>query len=178
MEVLENQRFLQQFDAVHASPPCQRYSSASRVSGTWQAHPDLLPVVRNALVKYAPVWVTENVIGSPSSPTSALMCGVAFGLKVFRHRLFDCSHVLLSAGCPGHGSRRIGVDGFVSVYGHGCGGLRDRGKPCQNLQKKADWVAGMGIDWMTRSELSQAIPPAYTEFIGRQLITILDNIHG
>ena len=154
------------FDAVHASPPCQRYSVGSRNwNGNPDAHPDLVAPTRAALVACVLPWVMENVPGSPLV-NPVVLCGTSFGLKVFRHRLFEanfpltglpkCRHDGSTGSHRGYSTAASGANGYICVAGH-------------NFEPKAGALA-MGIDWMgSRKELAQAIPPAYTEFIGRQL---------
>lgn len=166
------------FDVTHASPPCQRYSQATFCRGAREGYPDMIPATRSILQDLALPWVIENVERSPLSPFSCLLCGLSFGLKVFRHRLFESSHLLFSPAHIRHGNRRIGKDGFVCVAGHGgqltgwaSSGTR-RTVPADH-RTKASWERAMGINWMTRDELAQAVPPAYTLWIGTQLIRCL-----
>jgi DNA (cytosine-5)-methyltransferase 1 len=152
------------FDAIHASPPCQPFSITRKLHSN--KHPDLISATRTCLMRTKLPYIIENVIGAPLlNPVK--LCGVSFGLKVFRHRIFESNAPLLapphqkhdgSTGSHrGYSSQRSGKNGFICVAGH-------------NFERKAGADA-MGIDWMaSRAELSQAIPPAYTEFIGRQLI--------
>ncbi len=163
-----------EFNALHASPPCQQYS---RVSGRSikargrHRYPDLVPTCRKVLDHAGIPWVMENVEGS-TLRFAVTLCGSAFGLDVRRHRLFESSILLLSLGCAHWrqtprfrtlDSRRRGrLACVVGVHGH----LNYSGEA--ELRQRA-----MGIDWMTTRELSQAIPPAYTEYIGRQLIAML-----
>ncbi len=166
---------LADFDAIHASPPCQRYSQATFCRGRRDQHPDLIEPTRAALKETGKPWVIENVEQSPLDGNSCVLCGLMFGLKVFRHRLFESSEFLLGLRHHPHGSRRIGKGGFVCVAGHGgqltgWAGRGTRTTVPADHRNKASWAKAMGIDWMTRDELAQAIPPAYTEFIGRQLI--------
>lgn len=150
------------FAAIHASPPCQRYSVTSWMHANRRGHPDLVPPVRDLLSRLSPIWVIENVVGAPLSSFSAQLCGLSFGLKVFRHRLFESSVLLFSPEHVSHKNYRIGMGGMASVVGHVAGG------------GGGAWSRAMGVDWkMTRAELTQAIPPAYTEFIGRQLLNAL-----
>lgn len=153
------------FDAVHASPPCQRYSRATP-HRTRANHPDLVPETRNALRSWGLPYVIENVEFAPM-PSAAKVCGSYFGLPIQRHRLFETSFACMGASCNHYSLPkdipifRHGVwymSRFVNVYGTGGGKARDK------------WAEAMGIDWMTPAELGQAIPPAYTEFIGSQLI--------
>lgn len=158
-----------EFDAIHASPPCQAYSTITKSTGSHliHRHPRLVPAVQQALDKLGRPFVIENVPGAPLREPITL-CGEMFGLSVLRHRLFE-SNCGISA--PEHRPHRGRVCGYrhgrwyagpyYGVYGNG-GGSREG-----SLDQ---WRAAMGIEWMTRTELTQAIPPAYTEYIGRQLI--------
>lgn len=161
------------FDAVHASPPCHDYSTvtgrnrkAKGVKGTaW-----MLPEILCRLEQSGVVWVVENVPAARTvmgEPTMQL-CGSSFGLNVRRHRLFRTSHLTMAVRCEHHlqkprfrslDSRQKTLATVVGVHGH----LNYPGE--LELRREA-----MGIDWMSTKELSQAIPPAYTEYIGRQLL--------
>jgi DNA (cytosine-5)-methyltransferase 1 len=154
-----------QFDAIHASPPCQAHSMFSRNMGTAHRHIDLIQPTREALQRLNVPSVIENVEGAPLEKPFRL-CGSSFGLLVQRHRLFE-SHrfdVGLTPPCA-HDSSRL----TVPVYGHGSPQWHRKkwGRNVRLDEKKS----AMGIDWMTGWSLSQAIPPAYTEFIGRQLMS-------
>lgn len=164
------------FDAIHASPPCQAHSI---ITPNAAKHPDFIPETRSLLELCRKPWVIENVKGAARSMQSPIeLCGNMFGLKVYRHRLFECSCGILAPAHPPHrepcpkagrqanAKRRSGTygmseKGFVCVTGHfsGIDYCRD----------------AMGIAWMNGPELAQAIPPAYTEFIGRQLIDVIRN---
>ena len=154
-----------EFDAVHASPPCQDFiPTIPKLHGT--AH--FLPDVRNLLSSIDRPWVIENV---PFAPLRAdyRLCGCMFQLpRLRRQRWFETSWHGFALLPPCHHPEHP-----ISVTGHGVPSgnyYRDklRGPEYGVLARKA-----MGIDWMTRDELSQAIPPAYTEFIGKQLIALL-----
>lgn len=159
------------FDIVHASPPCQRYSRATP-HRTRHRHPDLVQPLRDRLVAEGVDYVIENVEFSPL-PDAVKVCGSAFGLPIQRHRLFASNLGLMGAACN-HGAlpKNIPIfrhgewylSRFVNVYGTGGGKAR------------AKWPEAMGIDWMTLAELTEAIPPAYTEFIGSQLIEQLARV--
>jgi DNA (cytosine-5)-methyltransferase 1 len=99
-----------------------------------------------------------------------------FGLKVFRHRWFAASHLVLAPSHPSHKSKRLGVGGMCCVAGHGGQssgyGNYSRRIPADHRRVSA-WKTAMGIDWMTRDELAQAVPPAYTEYLGRQMLEVL-----
>lgn len=150
---------IDEFDAVHASPPCQKYSWAAK---RWnRPRADLVEPIRDLLIQAGPPWVIENVIGAPLG-YSTVLCGVMFGLEVIRHRIFESSRLFLA---PPHRPHRGSVkDGtYVTVAGHGGNNIKGRGS-------RAAKQRAMGITWMDDVELNEAIPPAYTEFIGRQLI--------
>lgn len=161
-----------EYDAIHASPPCQRYSKATKVHGTSAVleHPDLVSPCRLLLRTIGRPWIIENVVGAPLH-NPAMLCGTMFGLRVFRHRLFETSFLWLAPSHPRHdgstGAHRgystlaSGRNGYICVVG--------------NNFIRTEGAAAMGIDWpTTRRELAQAIPPAYTRFIGQQLLTQLE----
>ncbi len=164
-----DQKFLADFDVIHASPPCQSYSDLAKRNRNAHEWPRLIEPVREMLVRSGLPYVIENVDGAPlRSPV--MLCGTMFkGLRVIRHRLFEANFPILT---PPHGrhpichtfDKRKGQYGktderrdFVSVNGGG------------NCSVAAARDA-MGIDWMTKNELNEAIPPVYTEFIGEQLL--------
>ena len=148
-----------EFDAIHASPPCQAYSVATKRAGTSHRHPDMVDEVRQVLRGIGKPWVIENVPGSPLQQ-DLVLCGSMFGLEVRRHRIFETEPCLWTLVQPCDHSGRI-----YSVFGHGSGN-----KNRSDHGSVADWKRAMGIDWMIREELIQAIPPAYCEYIGRRLI--------
>ena len=153
---------LEGFDVIHASPPCQRYTLAQNAAQNADAHPDLVAPARERLRGSGALWVIENVVGAPlESPIT--LCGLAFGLNVKRHRLFELEPpLLLAPPCPSHDV------GYYVIFGHEVRSRR-HGQATGRKNKIAEGRKAMGIDWMTTSELSQAIPPAYTEWIGKQL---------
>jgi DNA (cytosine-5)-methyltransferase 1 len=153
------------FDAIHASPPCQSYAITNNIWKKPEGHyPDLVEPIRERLLASGLPWVIENVPGAPLIDPVTL-CGNSFGLRVYRHRLFESQAVFLMApGHPRHTARASygrtpTPSEFFTISGHF--GDVEGGK------------LAMGIDWMTRQELAQAIPPAYTEWIGRQLLASL-----
>lgn len=152
-----------QFDAIHASPPCQAFSLASLYHpGTQESHPDLVDETRKLLEATGLPYVMENVEGSPLR-RDLVLCGEMFGLRVHRHRVFELGGWF--AMQPRHAPHRL--KGAL----HNChiedGHAR---QVAGNYADHADASDAMGIDWMDRKALAQAIPPAYTEFIGSQLI--------
>jgi hypothetical protein len=156
-----------QFDAIHASPPCQAYSGlAHHPQNRGNEYPELIEPTRRLLLDSDLPFVIENVEGAPLlNPT--MLCGSAFGLPIKRHRLFETTFPMMSPGCA-HGSlpKRFKVwrhgreidSAFVPVYGTGGGKAAEH------------WAEAMGIDWMTRAEMAQAIPPAMTRHIGFYLL--------
>lgn len=161
------------FHLVHASPPCQKFSVASQVHiNRGKEYKDLLTPIRERLKRSVSMYVIENVMNAPMH-YPIILCGLMFDLKVFRHRLFESNAGLLAPPHPSHKGKRIGEE-YFSVAG-GAGRWESWGTVKRSVNKGSvdQWRQAMGIDWMTRKELTQAIPPAYTEFIGKQLITIL-----
>lgn len=159
-----------EFDAIHASPPCQAYSAANNIHGRAD-HPDLIGVTREGLNAIGKPWIIENVERSPLL-NPATVCGLALGLGVKRHRLFESPLLLFGTGCGDHSEDYVivfggGARGRAHVSGMAKGGGLVIYRPTIPLARAK---RAMGIDWMTRDELSQAIPPAYTEFLGKQLI--------
>lgn len=151
---------LEGFDFIWASPPCQRYTRAQNAAKNAHAHPDLIEPVRQRLRAAGVPYVIENVVGAPLIHPIVL-CGLAFGLQVKRHRLFETNFAILAPSCPNHNQ-----DYYV-IFGHECRNRRT-GKPAGRKNKIAIGRAAMGIDWMTRGELSEAIPPAYSQYIAEQ----------
>jgi DNA (cytosine-5)-methyltransferase 1 len=157
---------LEGFDAVHASPPCQMYSRALKHMSAPQ--PMLIDVVRVRLIANGAPWVIENVEGAPLPVQSTLLgqhgvmlCGTAFGMRVFRHRLFETSFEVSGPPCAHtrpamnpHNAK--GRELMYEEFG--------RGDP------EKVWCRDMGIEWMGRYEAREAVPPAFTEHIGRQLL--------
>ena len=156
-----------EFDAIHASPPCQAYSTATPDKSK---HPDLVHVVRSALAWAERPYIIENVPGAPLH-APAMLCGHAFGLTVRRHRLFETNFPLLSPGCACDSGEPIGVYGDHPQEANyrRPDGTR-RGAKARTLTEARD---AMGIDWMTWRELTQAIPAAYTQHIGAMLLAHL-----
>ena len=150
------------YDFIHASPPCQAYSIGARWRGTAKNHPEYIDITRELLMKVDKPYVIENVPGAPIDKDLKL-CGTMFGLKVIRHRYFEIKPeiLILTSVCKHNGTVRNGD--FVTVAGHGGDNIAG------NFTLKS-WQQAMGINWMKKEELAEAIPPAYTEFIGRQIL--------
>lgn len=169
MTILECTSILDGFDAVTASPPCPRYSTATPAANR-DNHPDLIGPVRELLKAWGGPYVIENVPGAPLENPIRL-CGSMFGLGVRRHRLFETNVPMLQPECQHE--RQGTIFGVYGAHADRPGGwLRPNGK---SRGLKATSVAHarevMGIDHMTQwSDLADAIPPAYTEWIGRNLL--------
>lgn len=144
------------FDAVHASPPCQAFSRAQRVRA--REHPDLISPTRERLVALGLPYVIENVPGAPLNDPITLCGGMFPPLRTYRHREFECSFPIFAPAHPPHVHKQVKMGrpveegDFIQVVGHFSGVAYAR--------------KAMGIEWMTREELREAIPPAYTEYVG------------
>lgn len=163
------------FDVIHASPPCQRHSITKHTHH--KEHPDILGPMRDALVSTGRPYVIENVPGAPLLNPLQL-CGSEFNLtatdddgrplRLQRHRLFESNVFLHGAGGCQHDPR-------VQVGGSYGGGSTDLAHARQvrhggYTPSKRAREELLGIDWMTLHGLAQSVPPAYTEFIGHQLV--------
>jgi DNA (cytosine-5)-methyltransferase 1 len=162
---------------VHASPPCKKATSLKAFSAAH--HLELVPGTRDLLITSGLPYVMENVPGADLRDP-VVLCGSMFDLGVRRHRLFEsnmdipqptCDHEGQDAASPGYpvlqyhsGAPVIRMSTVIGVYGRGQG----LGPGEIDL-----WKQAMGIDWMIRDEMAQAIPPAYTRFIGEQLMNLL-----
>ena len=152
---------LEGFDAIHASPPCEGFSFTRFFHKEIERH-DMLTPTRTRLDDNGTPWVIENVTGAPMRRDFTL-CGTQFGhRRLQRHRHFEVSWpIRLELLHPCDHSERA-----VSVCGHS-GPAAGRRNPVSL------WREVMGITWMSRDEIAKAIPPAYTEFIGKQLISYI-----
>lgn len=152
--------------AIHASPPCQSFTAYRRKgNGVGDGYEDLIEATREACEATGLPYVIENVEGSPLRDP-VRFCGSSFGLDIRRHRLFEANFPLVAPPCNHawqtprfpQATNRTNLRRTVEVGAYRTAKLAP---------------AAMGIDWMTLPELSQAVPPAYTEFIGRQLLAHL-----
>lgn len=155
----ERRWYLNDFDAIHASPPCQGYSKTQKLQGN--KHPMLIEDTRNLLRTTNKPYVIENVPMAPLINPITLV-GTMFGLRTVRPRLFESNAKLpfVLAPLPQAKHAKMGRRPQPGEYVHVVGHASD----------VAYCREAMGIDWMNRHELSQAIPPAYTEWIGRHLM--------
>lgn len=156
-----------EFDAIHASPPCQAGCTLTAGTNQGREYPQLIPQTREALDASGLPYVIENVPGAPVR-RDLMLCGEMFGLAVIRHRYFELSGWTMLQ--PAHLKHRGRVAGmrhgewfegpYFAVYGEGGG----KGTVPQ-------WQKAMGMDWTdVRKEIAEAIPPAYTEYLGLMLM--------
>jgi len=176
------------FDAIHASPPCQGYSIMRNLP--WLRHkeyPLLIEPTREMLQSTGKPWVIENVMGAKLDAN--WLCGSMFGLPFYRHRYFESNWLWLAPAHPAHMAvvqrgRGLGNRANTIVHSKVGKNVAAAGAVPRNGAQKVGANVGhaagvalarqaMQIDWMRREELNQAIPPAYTEWIGRHLIQAL-----
>lgn len=150
-----------EYDVIHASPPCQRYSATQRIMRN--DHPDLIGKVRTLAERIGAPFLIENVEGARAALRDPItLCGQSFGLHTYRHRLFESSMPLAA---PTHNEHRVA---HVKM-----------GRPL----REGDWYHAvgnfsnvpyvrrdLGVPWMTRDGIRECVPPAYTEYLGRQLL--------
>jgi len=154
-----------EFDAVHASPPCQAYSMASmqfRKAG--KEYVDLIKITRNELIKTGLPYIIENVPGAPLH-NPILLCGAMFGIRTYRHRLFESNIEIEQPEHPKHIApnakmgRRVKDGEYIQYVGHFSG-----------VKMVQEFT---GLYWLGGKELAQSIPPQYTKYIGEQLMVAL-----
>lgn len=167
--------YFEDFAVIHASPPCQAYSSMKHMPDS-KEHAELIEPTRDALIALGKPWVIENVVGAPLID-SVILCGSMFGLgaagfNLQRHRQFESNIALTAPGVCNHDGPTIGVYGG-HVRCRSSKFWRSTGADFPGMDKKALANEAMGIDWMTMNQLSEAIPPAYTEHVGSQIIASL-----
>lgn len=158
------------FDVIHASPPCQAYSRCkSRPTCRDREYPDLIQSVRQKLIDSRLPYIIENVKGSPLiSPFK--LTGLMLNLRMHRERWFESNLFILTPERPLYKGEVVGKKGMVSMVG---GGDSGRGRIPADHRTKLSWQKASGITWMTSYEMTQAIPPAYTKWIGEQIISQL-----
>ena len=172
--VLTDTAWLAQFDVIAASPPCPAHSTITPKVSRGH-HRDDIPAVRNALIALGKPYVIENVVNAPLL-NPVRLCGSAFGLMVRRHRLFESNQPLYGVACQHRKQGRV-----LGIYGHHPEAKdhtirpptselpgASRGTRAHSLHEAQ---AALGINWMhTWDDLTDAIPPAYTRYLGRQII--------
>lgn len=160
-----------EFDLIVAGPPCQALSTltkGNRARGWSDNHASLIYETREALESTGRPWIIENVIGArPELRSPVMLCGLSFGLRVFRHRLFESNFPLVVPAHPSHVGHRVSgyrhgvkyAGDMFAVYGDGGG-----------KGTLAEWQEAMGIHWITdKADMAEAIPPAFSEYLARQL---------
>jgi DNA (cytosine-5)-methyltransferase 1 len=168
---------LDRADAIHASPPCQDdlrgLKAVNRKLGREYTHANLTAAIRARVRTTGKPYAIEQPEQGARLINPVRLCGSSFGLPIRRHRQFESNVLLLGPSCDHswqterkywtgwrpNGEHRLAT--VVQVYGNGA--------------NRHEWPAALGIDWMTADELTQAIPPAYTEHIGRQLMAYLQS---
>lgn len=163
-----------EFDAIHASPPCQSYSDLAKRNRNGDAWPRLIEPVRDILSRTGLPYVIENVEGAPML-NAVVLCGTMFTeLRVIRHRLFEANFPII---VPPHGKHPL-VHTFDRRKNHY--GKTDERKDYVQVTGGGNCTIvaareAMGISWMTKKEINEAIPPAYTEYIGGYLLAHIAN---
>lgn len=150
-----------EFDAVHASPPCQRFSKAQRIQGN--DHPDLIGPTREVLLELGLPYVIENVEDArPELIDPVTLCGASFGLHTYRHRLFESSFPVWTPTHEPHKQKTVKMGRPLTPgdFYHAVGNFTNVEYVRQDMQ----------VPWMNRDGIRECIPPAYTEFIGHQLM--------
>jgi DNA (cytosine-5)-methyltransferase 1 len=176
MSVLECPAILDGFEAVALSPPCPRYSTITSEETRGQ-HPDFIPPARRALRAWGGIYVMENVVGAPLI-NPLLLCGSMFGLGVRRHRLFETNAPIMATLACDHAGQGVpwgvyGDHGDAREYLRPGSGTR-RGMKARDAAHAREV---MGIDWMSEwADLADAIPPAYTQHIGEQLMAHVSEV--
>jgi DNA (cytosine-5)-methyltransferase 1 len=177
LELMQDLDFLQSFDAIAASPPCQTHSRTKHLrdaQGNTTDKVDLIPQTRAALIASGKPYIIENVPGAPLiNPVQ--FCGSSFGLKVRRHRLFESNIKLVGSVCNHkEQGKPVGVYGAMNDTPQGLNTKNGKyvigGSTAKSIEEARE---SMGIDWMLWGDLVEAIPPRYTYEIGKQLIFML-----
>ena len=164
LDVLRDEEYINQFDVIHASPPCQTHSITKHLrnaQGKSTSKIDLIPETREALIASGKPYIIENVPGSPLINPIQL-CGSSFGLKVRRHRLFESNMPLIGSICDHKAQGRP-----IGVYGSLNDEIPKGGKTASTIDEARK---AMDMNWAIWSELVEAIPPAYTKYIGEQVM--------
>ena len=163
LDILKDQSFINQFDVIHASPPCQTHSITKHLrnaQGKSTSKLDLIPETRAALIASGKPYIIENVPGSPLiNPVQ--LCGSSFDLKVRLHRLFESNMPLIGSVCNHKKQGRP-----IGVYGSLNDEIPQGGKTATTIDEARN---AMGMDWAIWSELVEAIPPAFTKYLGEQI---------
>jgi DNA (cytosine-5)-methyltransferase 1 len=151
-----------EYDAVHASPPCQAHSNAQRIRN--RAHPELIAPLRDILVGLGIPYIIENVVGAPLIDPVEL-CGSMFALRTYRHRIFESSITLTAPVHPPHQRRQTKMGRALrdGDWYHAVGNFSNVGYVRRDMQ----------VPWMNRDGIRESIPPAYARHVGHQLMESL-----
>jgi len=153
---------LKPYDLIHSSPPCQLFSATRHLrnaQGKKSDKLDLIEPTRRLLIESGKPYIIENVVGAPLIHPVKL-CGSSFGLKVRRHRLFESNMPLKGSECDHKAQGRP-----VGIYGSMRDEIPNGGRTAESIDEAKE---AMDINWMIWSELVEAIPPAYTRYLGEQ----------
>lgn len=153
------------FDLIWASPPCQAYTQAAASQrNAGKVYPDLMAPTREKLMKSGVPFIIENTPGAPMR-VDIVLCGSMFGLRLIRHRWFECSFPIFNLSvCQHHPNPIVACGNGTPTWSR----ARNGGK-CYTIKEVRD---AMGINWMNRGELSQAIPPAYSKFLCEKFLAL------
>lgn len=176
-----------EFDAIHASPPCQGYSIMRNLPWLRERdYPLLILPTLEMLERLGKPYVLENVMGARYGATgltrhglevhglkAGWLCGTMFNQSFYRHRLFATNWLWLA---PEHQKHKR-TDGAALAKWQNGNGAQAEGVGIGHAKGWRQAAEAMGIGWMTRGELTQAIPPCYTDFIGRFLLELLEQCH-
>lgn len=164
LDVLRDAAYLRSFDALAGGPPCQTHTALTNLrdaQGKGTSKVDLIPQTRAAFEASGLPYVIENVPRSTVRP-DVILCGSSFGLKVRRHRWFESNVAMFGLPCDHAGQGRP-----IGVYGSKGDDIPSGGSTARTLEEGRE---AMAIPWMSWSALVEAIPPAYTEHLGAQLL--------
>lgn len=166
---------LDDFDAIHASPECKAYTDCNL--SPKEKYQMLIGDVRQRLQRSGKLYIIENVRGAKKHmQANVMLCGSMFGLPMQRHRLFETNMPQLLTPPKPCDHRKA----TIAVYGHSVWDSSLPGTPRKDGRNRPDSVPisvgrkAMGIDWMNIEELAEAIPPAYTQWLGTQLLSALN----
>lgn len=162
-------QFGEAFDAVHASPPCQGYTTMTRPDSTVE-WPKLIGPVREKLLTLGKPYVIENVLGArPEMPEAFILHGGMFGLGVDRPRLFETNFPVMIPKAP---RKRNGIGVYGKLDGRRLWTRKD-GSELRNPSSLEEAQDAMGMPWASWDGVREAIPPAYTEHIGHDLMSVV-----
>lgn len=166
IDILKDHTFLRKFDVIAASPPCQSHSItkylAKAQGGAVTNRKNMIPATREGLMMANRPWIMENVEYAPlKNPIT--VCASAFGKKIRRHRIFETGEMrLVGTSCYHKEQGKV-----VGIYGKLRDNIPGGGRTANSIEEAREV---MGIDWMIWTELVEAVPPVYTEFLGKQII--------